>query len=777
MARQATPRSSKSKREAPRAPARPLFSRLQFSWGGREWQIAGVLVILLAAFALLALARLTPGSLSDNLADRLTWLFGWGAFAVPVAVGVIGYLIFRHGHDHPIELDWLTIVGWELIFCSALAMMHAWAMWAEPWLLLNQHGGGSVVGWGLSTLISNNVGTGTVGRVTAGFLFLVLTLIGIWMAFRVQVAQWAVRWSGLPPSRGLQVPDMTRATPLKGAKQLPLPEPAPAPKPREPKPKKQKLPPTDPLEGDDVKIVTTQEKKAHPLQGGKVPRRDKKLPPLDLLVADNAADIGEDEIKRKAALIEETLKQFGLVGKVIEVSPGPAVTQFGLEPGYIEQPGPDGTVRKKKVRVGQIASLQNDLSLALAASPLRIEAPVPGKSIVGIEVPNEERSLVSLRGILESPSFRKLSGNPLHPLRGGQGGKPLAVALGRDVAGGAVSADLAMMPHVLIAGTTGSGKSVCINAIITCLVMNNQPEDLKLVIIDPKMVELVRWNGLPHLMGKVETDLDRIVGVLRWVTREMDGRYKKFSEAGSRNLADYNEKMVERGEERMPFLVVLVDELADLMMMAPVEVEKTICRLAQMARATGIHLVLATQRPSTDVVTGLIKANFPSRISFAVASSVDSRVILDGVGAESLLGKGDMLYLASDAGHPVRLQGCFVSDREMENIVSFWREKMAEEEPEEAPWEPALALLASSEGEGTGGGGEMDDEKLLQVAIALVKRQKGASASLLQRKMRIGYPKAARLIDQMEEMGIIGPPEAAGRLREVLVSPEDENDV
>jgi S-DNA-T family DNA segregation ATPase FtsK/SpoIIIE len=267
------------------------------------------------------------------------------------------------------------------------------------------------------------------------------------------------------------------------------------------------------------------------------------------------------------------------------------------------------------------------------------------------------------------------------------------------------------------------------------------------------------------------------VGVLRWVTREMDGRYKKFSDAGSRNLADYNAKMAERGEEKLPFIVVLVDELADLMMIAPVEVEKTICRLAQMARATGIHLVLATQRPSTDVVTGLIKANFPARISFAVASSVDSRVILDGVGAESLLGKGDMLYLASDAGHPVRLQGCFVSDLEMEKIVQFWREKMEGEEQEEAPWEQTLAALQAGEGEadGNGGGDEMDDERLLQEAIALIKRQRGASASLLQRKMRIGYPKAARLIDQMEEMGIIGPPEAAGRLRQVLVSPDDED--
>ncbi len=746
MARQAVPRPSKSKRETPR---RPTPVRLKFTWGGRQWEVAGVLLVALAVFTAVALFRLTPGRLSDGWADLLRRLFGWGAFIVPLVLGVVGWQVFRHGQSGEGEIDWLTVVGVEVAFCGLLTTLHALALWADPWQLLNAGGGGGIVGWGLATLVANAVAPGSLGRVFTGLVFLLVTLVGVWMAFRVQMAQLAVRWSGL------QLPALGRA------QQLPLPEPNPArgaqvEKPREPKPRKAKP------ANVDVKIVTVQEKKT------KAPKRDRHLPPLDLLAKENAAALEEDEIKRKATLIEETLKQFGLVGKVIEVSPGPAVTQFGLEPGYIERPGPDGTVRRQKVRVGQIASLHNDLSLALAASPLRIEAPVPGKSIVGIEVPNEGRSIVSLRGILELPSFRKLADKPL----------PLAVALGRDVAGGAVSADLATMPHLLIAGTTGSGKSVCINAIITCLVMSNQPEDLKLVMIDPKMVELVRWNGLPHLLGKVETDLDRIVGVLRWVTREMDSRYKKFAEAGRRNLADYNEEMVKRGEDKMPYLVVLVDELADLMMMAPVEVEKTICRLAQMARATGIHLVLATQRPSTDVVTGLIKANFPARISFAVASSVDSRVILDSVGAETLLGKGDMLYLASDSGHTVRLQGCFVSDREMESIVQFWKDKMEEEMPEEAPWEQALATLAESGGgESNGGSNEEDDEELLRQAIGLVKRQRGASASMLQRKMRIGYPKAARIIDQMEEMGIIGPPEAAGRLRQVLVSPDDEEEM
>ncbi len=745
MARQAVPRSSKSKRETHPRPAVP---RPRLSWGGREWEVAGVLLAALAAFTLAALIHLTPGSLSNGWAGLLRQLFGWGAYVVAIGLGVVGYLFFRHGQGRETGVGWLTVVGVELAFLGGLAALHAMAWWVDPWQLQSEGGGGGIVGWGLETQVANFVSPGAVGRAVAALVFLLITLAGVWLAFRVQIAQLAVRWGGL------QLPEMRSGPPAAMPSKASL-QPEPVEKPREPRPRKPKLP-----EGE-VKIVTAQEKKA------RLPRRARNLPPLDLLAADNVEAVAKDEINRKAALIEETLKQFGLVGKVIEVSPGPAVTQFGLEPGYIERPGPDGSVRRQKVRVGQIASLQNDLSLALAASPLRIEAPVPGKGIVGIEVPNEERSLVSLRGILESQPFTRLKD------------KPLAVALGRDVAGGAVSADLATMPHLLIAGTTGSGKSVCINAIITCLVMNNQPEDLKLVMIDPKMVELVRWNGLPHLYGKVETDLDRIVGVLRWVTREMDGRYKKFAEAGSRNLADYNEKMAERGDDKLPLIAVLVDELADLMMMAPVEVEKTICRIAQMARATGIHLVIATQRPSTDVVTGLIKANFPARISFAVASSVDSRVILDGVGAESLLGKGDMLYLASDAGHAVRLQGCFVSDREMENIVQFWREKMEGEALQVAPWEQALTTMAeATNGESGGNGYDVeDDEKLLRQAIALVKRQRGASASLLQRKMRIGYPKAARLIDQMEEMGIIGPPEAAGRLREVLVNPDDEDEV
>ncbi|HET7377019.1 MAG TPA: DNA translocase FtsK, partial [Anaerolineae bacterium] len=488
--------------------------------------------------------------------------------------------------------------------------------------------------------------------------------------------------------------------------------------------------------------------------------RERIMPPLDLLEDHTATAIEQQEIERKSHVIEETLKQFGLEAKVVSTAQGPAVTQYGVEPGFVDRPGQDGETRKQKVRVGQISSLANDLALALAAQSLRIEAPVPGKTFVGVEVPNDKIAMVSLRGVLASEAFQKAN-------------QPLEFALGRDVSGESIAADLATMPHILIAGTTGSGKSVCINAIIMSLIMNNTPEELRLVMIDPKMVELIRFNGLPHLYGRVEVEMDRIVNVLRWIAREMDGRYKKFVEVSARHVNDYNATMTEKGGERLPYIVVLIDELSDLMMSAPVEIEKTISRIAQMARATGIHLVIATQRPSTDVVTGLIKANFPARISFAVASSVDSRVILDSVGAETLLGKGDMLFLSPTANAPVRVQGCYVAEREVEGVVKFWQGRYADAAPEPAPWDVSQVSRLEEIASASPSTARMEDsdEVLLAKAIELVKRQGNASASMLQRKMRLGYPKAAYLIDRMEEMGIIGPAVEAGRSRDVLVNP------
>jgi S-DNA-T family DNA segregation ATPase FtsK/SpoIIIE len=324
------------------------------------------------------------------------------------------------------------------------------------------------------------------------------------------------------------------------------------------------------------------------------------------------------------------------------------------------------------------------------------------------------------------------------------------------------------MPHLLIAGTTGSGKSVCINSLTTCLVCNNTPDDLRLVMVDPKMVELVRFNGLPHLLGRVEVDLERIIGVLRWLTREMDERYKILAAAGARTLSDYNKLARRRKKwDPLPFIVLLIDELSDLMMMAPEEVEQTLVRLAQMARAVGIHLVVATQRPSTDVVTGLIKANFPARIAFAVATSVDSRVVLDGGGAESLLGRGDMLFQAPDAPKPVRLQGCFVSDLEIERVVSFWRKKAGTEGKSidtVAPWDDLLARRAVIQ----------EKDSLLEEAIALAQENQALSTSFIQRRLRIGYPRAARLMDALEEMGVVGEGQPGGRSRDVLVSGDDD---
>ena len=446
----------------------------------------------------------------------------------------------------------------------------------------------------------------------------------------------------------------------------------------------------------------------------------------------------------------KTLADFGIPATVIGYRVGPSVTQFAVQPGFIKKPGSDEEdVQQMKVRVAQIASLQKDIALALSAQRLRIEAPVPGKPYVGIEVPNTHSSVVRLKTLLESEAFNKV-------------GSPLTIALGRDVSGHPLIADLARMPHLLIAGATGSGKSVCITSIAACLAMNNTPEDLRMVMIDSKMVELIRFNGLPHLYGKVETNIERILGVLRWVVVEMEHRYRLLESAHARDLEAYNRKVTRKADGKaLPRIVVLIDELADLMMSAPDVTEHNLVRLAQMARATGIHLVVATQRPSTDVVTGLIKANFPARLAFAVASGIDSRVILDYTGAESLLGRGDMLFLNPEVGNPVRAQGVMITDMEIERIISHWQKSDIQVD-DVPPWEK---LLQEPD--------ENEDDSLIEQAISIVRSSQRASASLFQRRLRIGYPRAARLLDQLEEMGVVGPSQGGGKERDVLVSEED----
>jgi len=481
-----------------------------------------------------------------------------------------------------------------------------------------------------------------------------------------------------------------------------------------------------------------------------------KLPTMDeILEHGGKAEYDEEVDLQRARVIEETLSSFGAPGRIIEINRGPTITQFGVEPDFIETRS-----GRTRVRVGKINGLADDLALALAARRIRIQAPVPGKGYVGIEVPNEEVALVTLRDILESQAFKRLK-------------SPLAFTLGQNVSGNAVAADLAAMPHLLIAGSTGSGKSVCVNALISCLLMNNTPNDLRLIMVDPKRVELTGYNGIPHLLAPVVVELERVVRVLQWVAREMDMRYRKLAEAGCRSVQDYNQIQESEDGQKLPYLVVIIDELADLMMIAPDETERMITRLAQLARATGIHLVISTQRPSVDVVTGLIKANFPARIAFAVASGVDSRVILDQPGAERLLGRGDMLFQAPDAPAPVRLQGVYLSDPEIQRLVNYWHGfagvtqagQTASRGVVDGP-APILPMKQMPIWE------EMEEEEnkdpLFDEAVDLCRRQGRASISMLQRRLRIGYTRAARLIEAMEEKGIVSAPTPGSGTREIL---------
>jgi S-DNA-T family DNA segregation ATPase FtsK/SpoIIIE len=468
-----------------------------------------------------------------------------------------------------------------------------------------------------------------------------------------------------------------------------------------------------------------------------------RLPPVDILDTSPEVQFSQADNLKRANLIEETLASYGVEAKVVQINAGPTVTQFGVEPGWdrkfkeVKEKDSDGNVQvsmeevsKTRVKVERINSLANDLALALAAPTIRIEAPVPGKTFVGVEVPNTTSDLVSLRGVLETSAFQKLVAKTR-----------MALALGKGAGGEAVAADLTKMPHLLIAGATGSGKTVCLNTILCCLLMYNTPNDVRFILIDPKRVELTQYNSLPHLATPVIVDTTKALSALRWLLEEMDQRYKKLAAAGARHIEQYNKD--KRGTDKLPYLVLIIDELADLMMAGFDEVESSLCRLAQLSRATGIHLVVATQRPSVDVVTGLIKANFPTRISFAVTSQVDSRTILDGAGAEKLLGRGDMLYMPTEAAKPKRLQGCFLSDSEIDRLVYFWGSQQ-KPEPDKLRMETLVATAPS------GMIGGYPHDPLLEQAKELARQYSDVSTSFLQRKLHIGYPRAARLKDQLD---------------------------
>ena len=726
MAR-AEPPADKPKRRAadpapPPSPPQSWDERLVDGVVARRREVGGVLLFLLALITLLALAGLTQAGWLGWWTRLLRQIFGWGAFVVCVFLGAVGLRLALGRVRRLFGLGAGRISGLVILIVTLLALSHLSGGFTLADAFAGR--GGGLVGWALSEPLLDFLGWFLSALVYLALLFWAIMLLtgrsgedlrhGLERA-SAALGTWADR---VDPDRIDVVGHAEigpRAAPPVAARSAPAA--------------------AAPVEADADETGPR--------------RRDPRLPALVLLEKGELAAQSRDEVEWKSHRIEETLHDFGLPARVVEVRRGPAVTQFGVEPGYVERPGPDGEMKQQKVRVGQIAALQRDLTLALAVTRLRIEAPVPGRSVVGIEVPNNETSLVRLRNVLESPGFARL-------------GSSLGVALGRDVAGAPVATDLAKLPHLLIAGTTGSGKSVCINAFIACLVFNNTPEQLHLVMIDPKKVELVRFNGLPHLIGHVEVDADRAVGILRWLTSEMDRRYELFETVSARNISGYNRK-AGRGK-KLPYIAVFIDELADLMHMYPGDVERTLCRLAQMARATGIHLVVATQRPSTDVITGLIKANFPARLSFAVASGTDSRVILDTVGAENLLGRGDMLYQAPDAGAPARVQGVLVTDTEIERLVEHWRAAMPDHTPMPPPWEPLIARYALLD----------ETDSLLESAVELAKKHEQLSVSFLQRRLRLGYPRAARLMEHLYEMGLVDDPQSGGKTRRSLV--DDEND-
>lgn len=710
---------------------------------GRFWRdIFGISLLVAALVTGLALIGLASGAWITPWAGLLRTWFGWGSVLAVLAMGVTGILTIYQRRNPFSNRTWARVIALEAAAFAFLAMLAA--IGGSSLERAEQGLDGGVIGWGISTflgLLFSLLGEGAASFLRGMLLLAIVVGGGIFgLGLFGPLLLWVERHfgerathrnvtTGEQPAVSIDVMDVAGQEEKGVAAEQTRRRTYIPPEYR----KQFKL-----EEAEDVPASA-------PIQ------RDERLPTLEILSTEQSVRPSERHINQAAGLIEKTLAEFGVPAKVVGFQVGPTVTQFAVEPGYFADDPDSEKEAKQKVRVSQIAGLQRDLALALSAKRLRIQAPVPGKSYVGIEVPNEKSSVVRLRPILESEAFHRLA-------------SPLSVVLGRDVSGQPLVADLSRMPHLLIAGTTGSGKSVCIAALTICLAMNNTPEQLQLVMIDPKMVELVRFNGLPHLLGKVETNLERISGVLRWVVLEMERRYKLLEELRARDIESYNRKAARRKEvHQLPRMVVMIDELADLMMNSAEATEATLVRLAQMARATGIHLVVATQRPSTDVVTGLIKANFPARLSFAVASSIDSRVILDLVGAESLLGRGDMLFLPPEVGTPIRSQGVMVTDQEVERLITYWQDNW-EGVASDSPWERMLAdeeMLA-------------DRDDLIQRAIALVKETGKASASMFQRRLRVGYPRAARLVDELEDLGIVGPPLGGGREREVLIDLERE---
>ncbi len=759
-------RTTRTRSKTTKSKQIPSFSLGQVS-PERKLDIIGVFLALIGLLTFLSLISAERSQLTGWWVNALRWAVGWGTYALPLVLIAAGlWLVFRNIDQLP-RLSPERITGIFLLLGNILTWLHLAA--GGGWdLALAGQGGGHIGGMFERALV---LGIGKLGTVIAllGWLLiaaaltldksipelirhlkpLLSTIQNLFEKKRQQQEQEPDEAFGKMPHPVEQITPEEHA-PLQEVSVHPAQE------------ETQKEPAAAASKTKNETAQTRRSDSASETQPH-IPHttitasaKNWKLPAVgDILDPATPVMIQENVDHDRARLIEDTLASFGAPGHVVSIQRGPTITQYGIEPDYIESRN-----GRTRVRVSKIANLADDLALALAATRIRIQAPVPGHSYLGIEVPNAEISQVSLLEVIESKSFKKLR-------------SPLRLSLGKDVAGKPVAVDLANMPHLLIAGTTGSGKSVCINSVLCSFLMNNSPADLRLVLVDPKRVELTGYNGIPHLLAPVIVETDRVIGALQWMLREMDGRYHKFAKLGVRNITEYNRR---QSQEHLPYIVVVIDELADLMMLAPDETERAITRLAQLARATGIHLILATQRPSVNVVTGLIKANFPARVAFAVASGIDSRVILDQPGAERLLGRGDMLFQAPDAAAPVRLQGVFVSEGEIQRLVDYWKIVAAEafqnvmssgaEGPIDMPLPPGVPLTQAALFE------EMEPEEkgdpLLDEAIELVRREGRASITMLQRRMRIGYTRAARIIDHLEEKGIISPTLPHTQVREVL---------
>ena len=658
------------------------------------------LIGLVTAWAVLA--REGNGVLVEAIDQLLSWLTGRASYVIPVLALLLAYQCFRVREGRVLLVR--QYLGGIVFGLAVTGLTHASATGARD------ERGGFIGGstYDYSQALVGEYGAGVGLFLIGAASVLVATGTNPLILYRELERIGKAIYKPLPPVDDTDVFDTIPAVAPVTAT-----EPTPAPSLVINNPKSD----VAPKKGRENIARSTSSPRAG---DGSLP-----LPATSKLQLYDHVTLDKGDLTTKARRIEETLSSFRVDARVREINPGPAVTQFTLEPGL-------GT------KVRRITELQNDLALALAAPSIRIEAPVPGLARVGLEIPNAKVATVGLRETLESERF--------------SGGKfKLPIPLGRDVNGKYVIHDLTKMPHLLIAGATGSGKSICLNAIISTFLASRRPNELRMLMMDPKMVELVGYNGVPHLQCPVVTDMDKVVGALRLVLQEMERRYSLFSKLGVRNLDGYRMKVAEEvGAEEIPYLVVIIDELADLMMTSPDDTETVLCRLAQMGRAAGIHLIIATQRPSVDVLTGLIKANVPARIAFAVTSLTDSRVVLDMPGAERLLGRGDMLFLPPDAAKPVRIQGAFIEDGDVQYIVDHWH-KVAPVPTYAPEWLDLPSSASPAEPE------DSSDDPLLEQAIAIVKSQGTASASMLQRRLRVGYNRAARLIEQMEADGLIGP--------------------